>query len=329
MPLSRSMTIRMKRRESERFKMRTKSFQLEDTVPGTFLLQGWFGGILAAIVYVVALCLWDGYISFANAVAAVAYFAILTSVLGVIKAVLMWLPYRLAKVQLRHVTRIVIASLATGLFAVATGYLFGTGRRDDMAAWTLTLLLGGLPTAILIGSTIKPWELFTFGSIAGKKLRSVWGTLGTLPLRFLSILALALWILSLASDRETRTLDVTPSLLVPIAYLLFSAYVTFRSPRKTVLFVVALLLNLPIAGFGIFAFVNYPRAQFAPEMLFGVGAISTAFVVAWSVFLIARLSVRTPPVSMIDFSEALRRANSQRDHDCLGSHFLEWQQRVA
>jgi len=39
--------------------MRTKhfSFQLEETIPGTFLAQGWLGGILTGYVYMAAYCL--------------------------------------------------------------------------------------------------------------------------------------------------------------------------------------------------------------------------------------------------------------------------------
>jgi len=318
------MMIQAKLPEIERFTMRTanRSFQLEETVPGVFLLQGWFGGVLAAFVYVVAMTVWDESIKFDMALIIGAYLLIVTTIFGVIKATIVWAPYRLVKVQPRHTVRIIVASLATGLFAFATGYGFGTRRPNDMAAWMITLLLGGLPTAILIGSSVKPWELFTFGSIGGEKRRSVLGTLGTLPLRLMSLFCLALWILFYLSQHLKWTVGNVAILLVPIAYLSFSAYVTFSSPGKTVLLASGLIVNLVIACFSILAYMNHPYADAVPTSLRSLSEIWAVFLIAWGVFLVARLSARTHRTSMI--SAELVRAHNKRDHECLGSRFFEW-----
>lgn len=317
MRLSRSMTIRRKPPQIERFTMGTsnRSFQLEQTFPGVFLLQGWFGGVLAALVYVVAMCVWDEYVRLSDALSLTLFMVYWISILGLIKATIMWAPYRLARVQPHALTRVAIASTATGLFALATAYLFGTGRPNDVFAWTLTLLLGGLPTAILIGSNVKPWELFTFGSIGGERPQSVWRTFATLPLRFLSLGAAAVWVMMFACERgiDKSDFNVIAGFAVPLIYLLFSAYLTFRSPRKTILLVLGVVLNLPIV---FFAYPNYPYR-------------AVLFIAAWIVFLAARLSVRTHPVFITDLSEALLRAHEARSHDCLGSRFVEWRQRVA
>lgn len=323
------MMIQVKLPEIGRFTMRTanRSFQLEEKVTGVFLLQGWLGGVLAAFVYLVALAVWDESIKFEEALVGGAYLTILTTFLGVIKATIMWVPYRLLKVQPRHAARVIVASFATGLFAFATGYGFGTRRPNDMAAWMITLLLGGLPTAILIGSSVKPWELFTFGSIGGEKRRSVLGTVGTLPLRLMSLFCLALWILFYLSQHLKWTVGNVAILLVPIAYLSFSAYVTFRSPGKTILLASGLIVNLVIACFSILAYLNHPYADAVPTSLRSLSEIWAVFLIAWGVFLATRLSARTYRTSMI--SAELLRAHNKRDHECLGSRFFEWDESEA
>lgn len=323
------MMIQAKLPEIERFTMRTanRSFHLEETVTGVFLLQGWLGGVLAAFVYVVALAVWDEYFKFDEALIVGVYLTILTTFLGVIKATIMWIPYQLLKVRPRHAVRVIVASLATGLFAFATGYGFGTRRPNDMAAWMIVLVLGGLPTAILIGSSVKPWELFTFGSIGGEKRRSVLGTVGTLPLRLMSLFCLALWILFYFCQHLKWTVGNVAILLVPIAYLSFSAYVTFRSPGKTILLASGLIVNLVIACFLLLAYLNHPYANFVPTSLRSFNEIWTSFLIAWGVFLATRLSARTYRISMI--SAELLRAHNKRDHECLGSRFFEWDESEA
>jgi hypothetical protein len=234
----------------------------------------------------------------------------------------MWVPYRLTKVQPRHAVRIIVASLATGLFAFATGYQFGTRRPNDMAAWMIVLVLGGLPTAILIGSSVKPWELFTFGSIGGEKRRSVLGTVGTLPLRLMSLFGLALWILFYLTQHLKWTVGNVAILLVPIAYLSFSAFVTFRSPGKSILLASGLIVNLVIACFSILAYLNHPYADAVPPSLRSLIDIWAVFLMAWGVFLATRLRVRTYRISVI--SDELLKAHNKRDHECLGSRFFEW-----
>jgi len=79
--------------------MRTKSFELEETVPGIFLLQGWLGGVLAAFGYVVAFCLFERDLWLSDALMVTLYLSVLTGILGVMKSVIMWAPYRLTKFQ--------------------------------------------------------------------------------------------------------------------------------------------------------------------------------------------------------------------------------------
>ena len=319
--------------------MRTKhlSFQIEETIVGAFLTQGWLGGILATFIYTAAMCLWEPS-SFLGALVFSAWLIIPASTAGIIKSIIMWTPYRLAKIQVRAVTRVAITSCATGLFALSIALLFGYRRRNNLVAWVLTCVLAGLPTAILVGSSIKPWELFTFGRIAGERRRSIFGTLGTLPLRFLSLIALAGWFLYFACKvaRYQEPLQFTLVFVVVTSYLLFTAYVTFRSPQKIMLLITGLVANVPVMLIGFSPYVTYFKEYALGEASLFVTAICTSFVIAWAVFLVARFGVRTSEVAMpltIVSNTALTNIEPPNiepcHHHCLGSRFVEWQRRVS
>jgi hypothetical protein len=323
--------------------MRTRnlSFQLEKTLPGVFLLQGWFGGIMAGLVYVAAICFWQSD-KFTDAVFMSPYFFILGSFAGVFKSIVMWVPYSLIKIQVRPVTRVVITSIGTGVFAFLLALKFGYGleRPNDTAAWVLTLLVGGLPTAILVGSRVKPWELFTFGSIAvgdsrtGGRVgsKSVLATLATLPLRFLSLIALALWILAGACKVDPNQGIIGPAIVffIPFIYLLYSAYVTFKSPHRVLLLVSCIALNLPMGLITCYAYIIKPGSYLFTEALPYVCGIGSAFLLAWAIFLVARLTAPTQRlIRETDLQEVLKSGGSHLDHHCLGSRFMEWQERHA
>ena len=309
--------------------MRAKSFQLEERFPVTFLLQGWLGGALAAFVYTVAICFADQYVDFFNAVVCLLFLTPFGYMLGITKSALMWAPYRFAKFQPRAITRVVLTSIATGVFAFVIGRLYSDDPRN-WVPWVAVLLLGGLPTAILVGSNVKPWELFTFGSIGGERIRTVWGTLGTLPLRFLSLCALALWILYLACQRGINwSLDLILFFALPAIYLILSAAVTFRSPRKVTLFVIGVCVQIPVAIVAFFPHAVRPAEFQEHDISLVVMAICGVFLIAWTIFLVARLTVRTQRVPLINMDEVVLKNLCERDHDCLGSRFLEWQQRAA
>jgi len=240
--------------------MRTRnlSFQLEKTVPGVFLLQGCFGGILGGLVYTAEICLSVQRFEFVDSVWIAAYLVIAGSVAGLCKSIIMWAPYILTKVQIRPAARVLITSIGSGVVALLLALKFGYGfeRPNDTAKWVLALIAGGLPTAILVGSRVKPWELFTFGSIAvgdsrtGGRVgsKSVLATLATLPLRFLSLTALAFLILAYACkvDSMASFISFPIPFFIPFVYLLYSAYVTFKSPHRVLLLVSCIVLNVPV-----------------------------------------------------------------------------------
>ena len=314
-----------------------RAFQLEATYPGIFLLQGWLGGILGGYMTMLSICLLNDSMDPLAAVLWMPLLVIPGSILAVVKATILWAGYRLTGIQLGAAGRVVASAIVVGLLALFTAFQFEIVDQNYLRAWVGTLVVASLPTALLVGSLVKPWELCTFGSMAvaatdervGSK--SVLTTLGTLPLRFLSLGGLAVWILTVACQRDIETirLEVVAALSVSLIYLLFSTYVTFRSPRKTILLVAGLVVNLPVAGLAVLAYLNDPSDDFLPEMLVAVGVICTTFLVGWVLFLAARMSVPTHRIFRADLNAALLRAFDQHDHECLGSRFLEWRESEA
>jgi hypothetical protein len=316
--------------------MRTKhlSFQLEETIPGTFLAQGWLAGILIAFVLTVVFCLATVQTEPIEVLVVLAYFSFLGTIIGVFKSILMWMPYRVLGIQVRAVTRVAIASSLTGLLSWALGRMDSHVSRDDLIRWVLVWLMCGLPTAILVGSSIKPWDLFTYGSIAGQRRRSVLGTLGTLPLRFLSLLTLAAATLYFARQVHTEipSLKLTLVFCGLASFLLFSAYLTFRSPQKWILCAAALIANLPVVAIGYWAFVKHLEWYGTNPIAFYISALCASFVTAWAIFLVARLTVPISkngiPLNILS-NIALTQVDAGDHHHCLGSRFVEWQERVA
>src|SRR5262245_8354551 len=104
--------------------MRTKhfSFQLEETIPGTFLAQGWLGGIMPGFVYVVAYC-FSKPTDIAEVLIISAWFLVLGTIVGVFKSIIMWMPYRVFKFQVRAIARVAIASSLTSLVAWVLAFI--------------------------------------------------------------------------------------------------------------------------------------------------------------------------------------------------------------
>jgi uncharacterized membrane protein len=312
--------------------MRTRhfSFQLEETIPGTFLVQGALGGMLAAVVYTAALCLWSEYSKLIDALVICAFLSFPTTIAGAIKSIIMWAPYRLTRLRLRAITRVVVTCIITSLLAFNAALLAGHQRQEDLAAWTLTCLLAGLPTAMLVGSRVKPWNLFTFGTLAGVRRRSVWGTLGTLPLRWMSLFALVVWCLYFACHiaAQTERLYFSLAFVAVATYLALTLYLTLRSPDKVLLGAAAVVANVPLIAIGYFGLVVHKFNPAVGDEAVYISVLCAAFVAAWVVFLAARLTMTAEVIPQEILSYSLLTRREQRDHDCLGSRFAEWQ-RVA
>lgn len=324
--------------------MRTKklSFQLEETVPGTFFFQGIAGGMLAGFLLMVGGVLWTDHPNDWVFPLTPVYMVML-SIVGVVQATLIWGTYRLTRIQLRFPARVAVTTFFIGL----TAFLIALKQKnvDEMhfviGAGVAFLTL--LPVTLLVGSSVKPWELFTFGSIANdgngrSGSRSVLATLGTLPLRFASILALGYWMLTHAYKRELKvdtymhpeiTVEMAIVLAIPAIYLLYSIYVSFRSPRKIILLVSGLMMNIPVFFIAFYSGSVYVGNNWPSEAFLMIKMSCPAFLVAWGIFLASRLSVRTSNIVGIFPSNALQSELPHSGHHCLGSRFLEWQEHNA
>lgn len=315
--------------------MRTKSFELEQTVPGAFFFQGLAGGMLAGFICVLAQVLGTEKPIPEWVLPFTPVYMIMGAIVGVFPATLLWGAYRITRIQLRVPARVALTTVLIALGAWFVGYKAGMEYEVHFAIGVGIAWLTALPVALLTGSRVKPWEFFTFGSIAidgyGNRWRSnsLWATFGTLPLRFLSLFGLGYWTITFACKREDE-LDVFKLLVyygIPVMYLVLTAYVSFRSPRKLVLLLIALLINVPV-GFGasISNTINPENFSWGKDALTIINSCS-AFLIAWTIFLAARLSVRTRVRS--SSHAVLPKGSNEPDHQCLGSRFLKWHERAA
>lgn len=142
------------------------AFQLEKTVPGTFLMQGGLGGVLggyvAALIGVIVWRETDLVRMLWLLNATVLYGAII----GVIKATVMWGVVRLTGIQHRAITRVATTIILACLIVAALGWQFDLDE-DFLPGCLVASLSVGIPVALLVGSRLKPWETFTFGSFVG------------------------------------------------------------------------------------------------------------------------------------------------------------------
>ena len=321
--------------------MRTKSFQLEQTVPGAFFFQGFAAGMLAGFMASLAVALLSERPGRNWLIPLTPFYMIILSVPGVLIAALLWGTYRLTKVHLRVAARVAITTVCIGLLTYWIATKTENLTSTDYVMGVSVAVLAALPTALLVGSRVKPWEFFTFGSIANGAVgrsgsRSVLATFGTLPLRLVSLLALGYWILLHACMRDRDidpfninavdidAVDVAVVFGIPAVYLLYTTYVSFRSPRKIVLLVSGLAINVPVAFIAFYTDTFNADGRWWGEAFLTIRDWSTTFLIAWGLFLAARLSVRAKTVVELNPLPALQRDSRNSNHHCLGSRFLEW-----
>lgn len=312
--------------------MRTKSFQLEQTVPGSFFFQGLAGGMLSGFIFALTIPFWaQNRLHPSWVISLTLFYMTIGAVVGVVKATFMWGAYRITGFQIRVLTRVAATTICIVVIGGLIYYKAGITDNEQFAIGVAIAWLSALPVSLLVGSRVKPWEFFTFGSIAasnGTRIgsRSVLATLGTLPLRFLSIFGLVVWSLTFVCMRFTETDVIGDELLitVPIIYLLVSTYLTFRSPRKLFLLVIGILINVPTAFLFYLSYeINFKDDRYGEEIPMAVN-MTGEFLLAWVLFLVARLCVglrtRTMPVR----PPVVFYPHKESEHHCLGSRFSEW-----
>ena len=292
-------------------KQADSSFELEKLVPGTFVLQGILGGMLGGFVWVWALILWSTKPDYVEMVSIIPQTVFVGAISGAILATVLWVTHSGSDLRTGAGMRVVLMVNILGVTALLVGRFSELITDRHFPTWVTIAWVSALPTTLLVGSRVKPWALFTFGSITGfrKKVQTrigstnVWATLATLPLRFLSLTVLVVWIMKFSCEQKLDA-DVTSAVvlfLTPIVYPALSAYVTFRSPRKLTLLMMAIAINLPHGPISAAAFPSSSNISWLEQLPQNPNFICLAFTVAWALFLIARLSVRTgEPVIPID-----------------------------
>lgn len=265
-------------------------------------IQGFGGGLLGGFAYMVLFLSQQSIHSLNLAILVTPYFLITGIFVGSIGAMFMWGIQRLTGVRLGARARVGVASIVSTSL-VAFGVLYLEIREDEITSFLMVALSMAIPVALLVGSRVKPWEFFTFGTIAVGEVdhrsgsRSICGTLGSLPLRFLGIGTTAYILLKIISNLQ----PIDNLLQAQVAFILlaffaaypaYSAYVTFRSPRKVSLCAIAVVLNAPIALIGLFSYHIYTNSYWIHDTPPITSILCGSFVVAWLIFLVARLNAK-------------------------------------
>ena len=319
--------------------MRTKSlpFQLEEKTGGAFVVQGLAGGMLTGFLFTLAMLI--AYPSPANleAVFFIYPFMAMTGVFGLIKSIPLGAMYHVMGIRMKAPARIATSTIGLTLL----GSCLSHPRFDP---WVVSIILVwcfliSLPTALLVGSRFRPWEIFTYWRVTFRKhgipetLRStrILAILGVLPLRLLSLFGLGIWIVATVASWSIGQKSLTERVLlyvIPITYLAVSAYLTFNSPSKFVLLAIGLVVNLPITYLSLFGHSVFPESYWKLEAPMYLAIAYTGFICAWTAFLTTRFVV-APKDFLPASARAYFKVNNKHEHDCLGSRFLEWREHAA
>jgi len=259
--------------------------------------------MLGGFVWVWALIFWTHEPQYMEMISIIPQTTFVGAIFGAVLATVIWVTHSGSDLRTGAGMRVVLMINIVGVIALLLGRFSELLSDRHFPTWVTISLVSALPTTLLVGSRVKPWALFTFGSITGfrKKVQTrigstnVWATLATLPLRFLSITVLVVWIMKFSCEHKLDA-DVTSAaglFLTPIVYPALSAYVTFRSPRKLTLLMMAIAINLPHGPISTAAFPSSSNISWIDQLPQHVNFICLAFTVAWALFLIARLSVQT------------------------------------
>jgi hypothetical protein len=299
------------------------SFALEKLVPGAFALQGVLGGILGGLVWIWTMILWSKAPKLTEMVSIIPQTIFVGAIFGAILATIIWVTHSGSDLRTGAGMRVALMINIVGAIAILLSKFPELVSDRYFPTWVMISLVSCLPTTLLVGSRVKPWALFTFGSITGFQKnvqtriesKSVLATFGTLPLRFLSLTVLGLWILKFFCERRLDA-DLRAAalmFLMPVVYPALSALVTFRSPRKLTLLMIGISINLPHGLISTAAFANSSNTSWVSQLPGNVNLICLAFTLAWALFLIARLSVQTgePIIPMAGLSKFVMKRSPQ------------------
>jgi len=276
------------------------------------IMQGFAGGMLGGFAYFVISFSQTGGKNFNYAISFLPVFLVTFALLGCIKATIMWSFYRAIGRTLPALARISTSTFLSPLVLAFIALYFGF-EENQIADFLVPILSLVIPVALIVGSSVKPWALFTFGSIVVGEVdhrsgsRSIFGTLGSLPLRFLGIGTTAYILLRIIDELQpVSTILQAQGAVILLAFLgaypAFSAYITFRSPRKVSLCAIGVVLNAPVALIGVFSYRIYISSYWLHDTPPITAIFCGSFVFAWLIFLIARLNAKInsePPLGFV------------------------------
>ena len=282
---------------------------------GRCMLQGFVGGILAAMALML-FCLLRGL----NVESFIVVFwatvpLVAAGVLGAIKAIPFWALNCFRKSPLPVVARIImggVVSTSLWLFLIIRD---GHASNEFLVISAGVVFLLSLPTSLLIGSRLRVGKFFT-------------SRVGGLPLRLMSTIALLFCVLGCATW-QLLGVDVQQDIMFryfPLVYFSLSLYLTIKPPRKIILLIAALSLNAPL-GFVLTVSNEFQRDYgWHSGETTALRILCVALFIAWAIFIPTakkRLRIELTPARTSIACEC------NPDHHCLGSRFVEWQQRAA
>jgi hypothetical protein len=265
------------------------------------LAQGVLGGALGGFVYVFLVTLRQGSSSYSTVLNFTPLCMAVGCIIGVVAAASVWLFYSSTGIQIRATARLSVASVIATLIVLIASLQF-TDVEYALTTLLTMILSFAVPIALIVGSNIRSWELFTFGTIAVRgdgfdelfASGNVLAIAGTLPLRFLSLGIAGIWLLKIAYDPKGDA-PYIPIIIVgglPLLYCGISAFLTFRSPGKLLLLLLGIGGNIPVICGGLLCFSLYSSFPGMYDLLI-LAKICCAFLISWTIFLIGRLSVNT------------------------------------
>jgi hypothetical protein len=199
----------------------------------------------------------------------------------------------------------------------------------------------GTPTAFLVVSKIRPWKVFTFGTVtinngyrtSRETSSNVFALLGSLPLRVLNIYLLVLTILieaTLARDfysdfKWERSQSIAAAIAIFIIFYLISGiYLSYSTPRTSVLVALVILFNTPTIGFAIWLYSKRTNGIEGPGFLVAA-IILMEYLMLWALCLASRISA----TKLIRRQIQLAQFAVVNEHHCLGERMAFWQQECA
>jgi hypothetical protein len=196
----------------------------------------------------------------------------------------------------------------------------------------------GTPTAFLVGSEIRLWRVFTFGTVNINNGRrsfretssNVFVLLGSLPLRLLNLSLLVVIILTgpaLARDsyrafRQEKAWFIGIAIAIfLICYLISGIYLSYRTPRSSLLMSIVTLLNAPQIGLAIWLY-SKRNIEIEGPFFLAAAVVTMFYVMIWGLCLVSRIVA----ARLIQRKIQLEQFALLNEHHCLGERMAFWQQ---